>query len=431
MAAAIAALTPLADEVVVGVPPGKQEVFARRGWRVVEIPDGPDGTTALLDACRAPWRYLAEVEDRPSAALLALLPELLAGPPERYGFMRRWVTPDAHHWLDELPWTWDSATALLHRDAPAGDGPHEPTVRRAESVLRLSAILRDQASRRRGVLREAVVELGSAVELRGGLVRRAEPERYARQVPAPLSPQDAEIVDVALRGAALTPRPWSPPTTPPVDPGWPEVTEPPPIARERRPAQGQPIPRVVHRVWLGGRPLPDAFAEFGRTWERHHPEWEVRLWTDENAPTPAGLERTRNLAERADLVRYEIIRRHGGIYVDTDIECLRPIDELLEGVVLFAGYEVPGRLCNAVFGAVPEHPAFAEAVRAAEVVAGHGIYPDSTATTFLTYLLEAHDDATLFAADRFYPELWDGRRNDAAEPPYTAHHWSHSWEGQD
>jgi mannosyltransferase OCH1-like enzyme len=173
--------------------------------------------------------------------------------------------------------------------------------------------------------------------------------------------------------------------------------------------------------------MPAEYVGYGETWRRHHPHWEMRLWTDADAPAPAGVERARNLAERVDLVRYEILRRHGGVYVDTDVECLRPIDELLRGVLAFAAYEVPGRVCNAVLGAVPDHPAFARAVELAAETVGRGTYPEATATTFLTYVLERFEDVTLFGPERFYPELWDGTHNNGGEAPYASHHWAKAW----
>lgn len=211
----------------------------------------------------------------------------------------------------------------------------------------------------------------------------------------------------------------------------PVVVEPPtPLPTERRVAVTSTraeIPRVIHRVWLGGRPLPPDYAAYGETWAAHHPDWEMRLWTDADAPEIPGIEAARNLAERSDLVRYEVLRQHGGVYVDTDVECLRPIDELLDGVVAFSSYEVPGRLCNAVMGCVPGHAAFARLAELSRVTVGHGHYPEATATTFSTFVLERFDDVTLYPPSVFYPELWDGRANDAADAPYTRHHWAKGW----
>lgn len=199
----------------------------------------------------------------------------------------------------------------------------------------------------------------------------------------------------------------------------------------RRPTvgAGQPIPRIIHHVWLGGRPLPDAHARYRETWRRHNPDWEHRLWTDADAPSPPGVERARNVAERADLVRYELLRRHGGVYVDTDVECLRPIQPLVEHTRVFAGYEVPGRLCNAVMGGAPGHRALTRLVTLAERTVGTGVYPSATATTFLTRVLEPEPEATLFGPEAFYPYLWDEPRPQGTWFPdsYAVHHWTVSW----
>ncbi len=199
-----------------------------------------------------------------------------------------------------------------------------------------------------------------------------------------------------------------------------------PRHREIRDARSAPIPRIVHRIWLGDAPMPPEYEAYGRSWAEHHPGWEHRLWTDQDVPHPPGADNARNLSERSDLLRYEILRAHGGVYVDTDVECLRPIDDLLTGVTAFAAYEVPGRLCGAVVGSVPGHGAFEELVELAAITTGRGHFPESV-TTFITYVLEAWPDVTLFDASRFYPELWDGTPNVGADRPYARHYWGQSW----
>lgn len=187
------------------------------------------------------------------------------------------------------------------------------------------------------------------------------------------------------------------------------------------------IPKLIHRVWLGGRPLPAAYAAYGATWAERHPGWELRLWTDADVPEIPGMERARNLAERSDLARYEILRQHGGIYIDTDVECLRPIDDLVNGLSAFSAYEVPGRLCNAVMGCVPGHPAFERLAELSRVAVGHGHYPEATATTFSTFVLERFADVALFSPGVFYPELWDGTETAGTHEPYARHHWAKGW----
>ena len=101
--------------------------------------------------------------------------------------------------------------------------------------------------------------------------------------------------------------------------------------------------------------MPAAQVAFGREFERLHPDWETRLWTDadldELEVTEGERARARSASELSNLVRYEVLRRHGGVYLDTDVEGRRPFDDLLAGVRAFAALELPGRVGTAVLGA--------------------------------------------------------------------------------
>ena len=119
------------------------------------------------------------------------------------------------------------------------------------------------------------------------------------------------------------------------------------------------IPRVFHFIWLGPRDLPESQRRCVESWRRHHPGWEVRIWRDEDVPRLRNQEefdRALSMAGKADVLRVEVLHDHGGVYLDTDMECLRPIDELLAGCDGFLARTHPsGRIGNTVFGAVPGH----------------------------------------------------------------------------
>lgn len=78
---------------------------------------------------------------------------------------------------------------------------------------------------------------------------------------------------------------------------------------------------------------------------------------------PGGAQRLRAPVERADILRLEILYRHGGVYVDTDLECLRPIDEVIAGEEFVAVCLKPGKVTNTMVAAVPGHPLLARALR--------------------------------------------------------------------
>ena len=120
------------------------------------------------------------------------------------------------------------------------------------------------------------------------------------------------------------------------------------------------IPKKFHHIWLGPDPLPDDHRPWIESWERHHPDWEFTLWTEENLPEdpirPEVLDRLRAPVERADILRLEILYRHGGVYLDTDLECLRPLDPVLDGEEFVGVCHKPGRITNTAIAAAPKHP---------------------------------------------------------------------------
>lgn len=146
------------------------------------------------------------------------------------------------------------------------------------------------------------------------------------------------------------------------------------------------IPRVFHQVWIGSKPVPDRLRAWSETWLRFNPGWEHVLWADHPAVhaggpwtevrefppiinrwaydhLPAYVGSRTAVAARSDIIRYEIVVRHGGVYLDFDVECFRPIGDLLEGVRLFIADEYGPANGNYMFGAAPNHPAMWDLVR--------------------------------------------------------------------
>lgn len=132
------------------------------------------------------------------------------------------------------------------------------------------------------------------------------------------------------------------------------------------------IPRIIHQTWKD-HSVPEQFRSFQASWSRHNPGWTLRLWTDddnlrlveEDYPHLLDLYLQYPFAiQRADLARILYLHKHGGLYADLDVECLKPIDRALEGhdVVLGreyrgAGYFWTGQdfACNALMASTPGH----------------------------------------------------------------------------
>lgn len=210
------------------------------------------------------------------------------------------------------------------------------------------------------------------------------------------------------------------------------VANPPPTGLEGPPYPGAPllVPRVVHRIWLGPNPLPDEFAAYGESWARLNPGWEVKLWTEDDVPSdlrrPEARERLRVPAERSDILRLEVLWRHGGVYVDTDFECVRPLEELVGGLDFFCAYLKPGQVNNAFIGATPGHPILDRALDALRPSEWHGYDKAAAGPEFVDTLLRGDRDVAIFAPELVYPNTPEQR-----EAAYAIHHQARSWKDEE
>lgn len=136
--------------------------------------------------------------------------------------------------------------------------------------------------------------------------------------------------------------------------------------------------RIIHRLWLGS-PMPDRYAAYGRAWAELNPGWEVHDWGAHDLPTLANQQIWDELeagavapvplpphvaiaTQRADIAGYELVHMFGGVYVNCDIEPLRPLDGHLPATA-WAAFEDPRFLNNGAIGAPePGHPFWAAVI---------------------------------------------------------------------
>jgi mannosyltransferase OCH1-like enzyme len=89
------------------------------------------------------------------------------------------------------------------------------------------------------------------------------------------------------------------------------------------------ISKILHQIWIGSRPPPVALMA---TWREKNPSYQYKLWDNARCiafgfRNAAKIRDMPELCGKADLMRYEILARHGGVYVDADSECVRPLDD--------------------------------------------------------------------------------------------------------
>jgi len=140
------------------------------------------------------------------------------------------------------------------------------------------------------------------------------------------------------------------------------------------------IPKIIHFIWLGS-PLPPECRKWISTWKKLHPGWIVQIWTDETIArfglkNKEAYERAVNFGEKSDIARYEILYRYGGLYADTDFECLKPLDLLHKSCEFYTGVSGDNDcLLNGLIGSMPGHPILKECIEA--VKKGPGDHEES------------------------------------------------------
>lgn len=131
------------------------------------------------------------------------------------------------------------------------------------------------------------------------------------------------------------------------------------------------IPKIIHQIWIGGTVMHPLIIEWGKKLRALHPGWQVLLWSEGSRPDvlscehedlvsehPSLLAASCHLSQKSNIWRYEVMRKFGGIYLDTDVEPFRPFDDLSKDTDTFVVKRVnyPHVFECAAFGATPDHP---------------------------------------------------------------------------
>ncbi|GHU76616.1 glycosyl transferase [Spirochaetia bacterium] len=103
------------------------------------------------------------------------------------------------------------------------------------------------------------------------------------------------------------------------------------------------IPKIVHYCWFGGNPLPELALKCIASWKKYCPEYELTLWNEVNfdintVPFTAQVASVKKWGFIVDYIRAYVVYNYGGIYLDTDVELLKPLDIFLNDVC-FSGFE--------------------------------------------------------------------------------------------
>ena len=94
------------------------------------------------------------------------------------------------------------------------------------------------------------------------------------------------------------------------------------------------IPKVIHYCWFGGKPLPESAKKCIASWEKYCPGYEIKRWDESNYDVSSCRYAKEAYAAKkwafvSDYARFDILFSHGGVYFDTDVELIAPIEDIL------------------------------------------------------------------------------------------------------
>jgi len=212
-------------------------------------------------------------------------------------------------------------------------------------------------------------------------------------------------------------------------------------AATRWPEQARRVPKIVHQTWKAcdGTPMPQ--AGWRESCVQMNPDWSFWLWTDEDnrnliaehypsfLKTYDGYD---HFMKRVDAARIFYLHRFGGVYMDMDFACLKPLDMLpmppgeawfsyqRRDISASTVFSQGGAVANNVMGGPPHHPFYAYAIEGLRAQASRPLLK-STGPDFLSgYLTHYADTITkpvnvskmivLHHLPKVYPMGWKAHR---------------------
>lgn len=119
------------------------------------------------------------------------------------------------------------------------------------------------------------------------------------------------------------------------------------------------IPKIIHYCWFGKGEKPELVVRCLASWQKYLPDYRIVEWNEENFDVNSyqyseEAYRERKFAFVADVCRLYALKSMGGIYLDTDVEFLKPLDEAMLSHVAFTGFEDNLLLSSAIMGSEPD-----------------------------------------------------------------------------
>ncbi len=210
------------------------------------------------------------------------------------------------------------------------------------------------------------------------------------------------------------------------------------------------IPKILHYCWFGGKPKPPLAEKCIRSWRKFCPDFEIREWNESNfdlEQVPAYVRQAYEAGRWAfvtDYVRLRALTEVGGVYLDTDVEIVRPLDPFLKHEA-FAGFEHLERVQTGVLACRKGFPLFQEFLAYYDTAVFRrpdGSMDTTTNVEILTGIcrkkglvfndaFQVVDGLAVYPREVFCPVDYDTMKLKKTRKTFTIHWFSGSWQTQE
>lgn len=197
--------------------------------------------------------------------------------------------------------------------------------------------------------------------------------------------------------------------------------------------------KIIHFCWFGNANMGELAERCMSSWSTYAPDFEIKRWDESNFTSNtnafAQAKRKKQWAFMSDIARLEILYSHGGVYLDVDVELVKPLDSVFAKGNLIIGFESEfigaGVIC-----AVPGHPLIKSLIDRLEhhshITNEFVPIPKLITETLLNY---SGSDVFIAPPEYFYPfNPFDRNRktkqlmySDITENTLAIHHYQGGW----
>lgn len=210
--------------------------------------------------------------------------------------------------------------------------------------------------------------------------------------------------------------------------------------------KNNPIPKIIHYCWFGGKPLSALGDKCLASWEKYLPGYQIIRWDEGNfdvnsVPYTKESFQLKKYAFVSDYVIYKVLYDFGGIYMDTDVEVLKNLDQFLENEA-FTGFEdeqmvAPGLILGSMKGnllikdmmEIYQNSHFVNLDNTLNLKTG----PQILTELLLNRGLEKKDEyqkksgLSIYPKEYFCPKSWISRKLEITPKTFTIHHYEGTW----